>query len=149
MKLNWGKSIVIAFALFIGFILYFVFKVQSNSKYDNELVVEEYYKHDAKYGDEMVLLQNTVSLVEKPSIKILPAAIEIVFPEQFNPQKVSGKVSFYRPSAKKLDFSSLLKLSGQSMLIPKKDLAGGRWDISLSWNYEGKSYLMKQQIYFD
>ena len=41
MKINWGTGIVIAFALFISFILYFVFSVQSNSKYDNELVVEE------------------------------------------------------------------------------------------------------------
>jgi hypothetical protein len=30
-----------------GFYFIFVIKVQSDSKYDNELVVEEYYKHDA------------------------------------------------------------------------------------------------------
>jgi hypothetical protein len=47
MKINWGTGIAIAIALFMAFILYFVIKVQSNSKYDNELVVEEYYKHDA------------------------------------------------------------------------------------------------------
>ena len=41
MKLNWGKAIVIAFALFITFIMYFVLKVQSDSKYDNELVTED------------------------------------------------------------------------------------------------------------
>ena len=43
MKINWGTAVVIAFALFMSFILYFVFKVQSDSKYDNELVVEKYY----------------------------------------------------------------------------------------------------------
>jgi len=44
IKINWGTAIVIAFALFMSFILFFVFKVQSDSKYDNELVTEEYYK---------------------------------------------------------------------------------------------------------
>nr|HRM12701.1 FixH family protein [Flavobacterium sp.] len=58
MKINWGVGIVIAFGLFITFILYFVVMVQSDSKYDNDLVVEEYYKHDAKFGDEMARIQN-------------------------------------------------------------------------------------------
>jgi hypothetical protein len=53
MKINWGTGIAIAIALFMAFILYFVIKVQSNSKYDNELVVEEYYKHDAVFEQEM------------------------------------------------------------------------------------------------
>jgi hypothetical protein len=50
----------------MAFILYFVIKVQSNSKYDNELVVEEYYKHDAKFGDEMIRVQNAHDLTQKP-----------------------------------------------------------------------------------
>ena len=40
IKIGWGTSIVIAFAMFMTFILYFVIKVQSDSKYDNDLVVE-------------------------------------------------------------------------------------------------------------
>jgi hypothetical protein len=41
--------------------LHFVFcnsRYKSNS-YDNELVVREYYKHDAKFSDEMARVQNT------------------------------------------------------------------------------------------
>ena len=41
MKINWGTGIVIAFGLFIIFILSFVYKVQSNQKYDNELVTKD------------------------------------------------------------------------------------------------------------
>jgi hypothetical protein len=49
----------------MAFILYFVInKVQSNSKYDNELVVEEYYKHDAKFGDE-IRVQNAHDLTQE------------------------------------------------------------------------------------
>jgi len=47
MKINWGTGIVIAFGLFMIFILSFVYKVQSNQKYDNELVTDEYYKKEA------------------------------------------------------------------------------------------------------
>ena len=65
MKINWGTGIVIAFGLFMTFILYFVFKVQSDSKYDNELVVEEYYKQEIGFQKEIDKKQNAQNLAEK------------------------------------------------------------------------------------
>jgi nitrogen fixation protein FixH len=147
MKLNWGTSIVIAFALFMTFILYFVFKVQSNSKYNNELVVEEYYKHDAKFGDEMIRVQNAQNLIEKPVITTDCGQIKIVFPKEMDIKKISGKVSLYRPSNQKLDFEIPILLSSSTLLVPKKSLVGGRWDINMEWQYQGKSYLNKEVMY--
>nr|WP_315188439.1 FixH family protein [uncultured Flavobacterium sp.] len=149
MKFNWGTGVVIAFALFMSFILYFVFKVQSNSKYDNELVVEEYYKHDAHFGDEMVRVQNAHDLTQKPAIKYTSKGVLITFPEVFTPNEIKGNVSLYRPSNKKLDFEVPISLSGHTLLIPKKSLVGGRWDINMEWQYEGKSYLTKEIIYIN
>ena len=147
MKINWGTSIVIAFAIFLTFILYFVFKVQSNSKYDNELVVEEYYKHDAHFGDEMVRIQNAQDLVQKPTITTSLEGITIVFPTTYISNNIKGKVSLYRPSNKKLDFEVPISMSNSTLLIPKKSLVDGRWDINMEWQYEGKSYLTKDVIY--
>ena len=150
MKINWGTAIVIAFGLFITFILYFVVKVQSDSKYDNDLVVEEYYKHDAKFGDEMERIQNAEDLVSKPVINIVDEGVTIVFPATLAPKNIKGKVSLYRPSNKKLDFEIPISLSDvTTLLIPKKSLAGGRWDINMEWQYEGKSYLTKETIYIN
>ena len=149
MKINWGTGIVIAFALFMSFILYFVFKVQSNSKYDNELVVEEYYKHDAKFGDEMIRIQNAENLKLKPVIADISDAISIEFPNTFIPKNIKGKVSLYRPSNKKLDFEIAISLSSSTLLIPKKSLVGGQWDINMEWQYDGKAYLTKETIYLN
>ena len=147
MKINWGTSIVIAFALFMTFILYFVFQVQSNSKYDNELVVEEYYKHDAHFGEEMIRIQNANNLVQKPIITVSKLGISIVFPNDFEPKNIKGKVSLYRPSNKKLDFEVPISLSNPTLLIPVSNLVGGRWDINMEWQYSGKQYLTKEIIY--
>lgn len=146
MKINWGYSIVIAFALFISFILYFVIKVQSDSKYDNELVVEEYYKHDAKFETEMIKVQNAEDLSEKPKITSTSEGITIVFPEVFVPNKITGKVSLYRPSNKKLDFEIPISLTNSTLLIPNKSLVGGRWDINMEWQYGGNVYLSKKEL---
>jgi len=145
MKINWGTGIVIAFAVFITFILYFVLKVQSDSKYNNELVVEEYYKHDALFGDEMVRVQNAQDLAQKPTITSDITGVSIVFPDVFSPEKIKGKVIFYRSSNKKLDFE--VPISSASLLVPIKDLVPGRWEINMEWQYEGKQYLTKETIY--
>ena len=79
MKINWGTSIVIAFILFMSFIFYFIIKVQTNSLYNNELVVEEYYKHDAHFGEEMVKVQNAEDLKQKPLITNTEKGVSIVF----------------------------------------------------------------------
>ena len=150
MKINWGTAIVIAFGLFITFILYFVVKVQSDSKYDNDLVVEEYYKHDAKFGDEMERVQNAEDLVSKPVINIVDEGVTIVFPATLAPKNIKGKVSLYRPSNKKLDFEIPISLSdATTLLIPIKSLVRGRWDVNMEWQYDGKSYLSKETIYIN
>jgi hypothetical protein len=149
MKFNWGTGIVIAFVVFITFILYFVFKVQSNSKYDNELVVEEYYKNDAKFGDEMTRVQNAADLPQKPQIKTTVQGISIVFPSVFDAKVIRGKISFYRPSNKKFDFEVPIVLSNSTVNVKKEKLLGGKWTINMEWEYKGKQFLTKEAVYIE
>ena len=146
MKINWGTGIVIAFALFMAFILFFVFRVQSDSAYDNELVVEEYYKQERVLQSQLDKEQNAVSLVHKLQIQDVGNDIQIEFPEGFDINKITGKVSLYRPSSQKLDFEIPISLSTNHLLIPKSDLAGGRWDITVEWQYDGKGYINKEML---
>ncbi|TPG43966.1 FixH family protein [Flavobacterium pectinovorum] len=147
MKINWGTGIVIAFALFMTFILYFVFEVQSNSKYDNDLVVEEYYKHDSHFQDEMARIQNAHDLQQKPSITYSENGVKIAFPNIYENDKVKGNVLLYRPSNKKFDFDTQIALINSSLLIPQKKLIKGRWDVNMEWEYKGTKYLSKEVIY--
>lgn len=147
MKINWGTGIVIAFALFMSFILYFVFEVQSNSKYDNDLVVEEYYKHDSHFQDEMARIQNAHDLQQRPSITYTENGVKIAFPATFENDKIKGNVSLYRPSNKKFDFDTQIALTNSSLLIPQKKLIKGRWDVNMEWEYKGTKYLSKEVIY--
>lgn len=148
MKINWGTSIIIAFVLFITFILSFVYRVQTNSKYNNDLVVEEYYKHDAYFQDEMIKIQNAHDLKIKPIIKKTANGIVVNFPAIYNLENIKGKVSLYRSSNKKLDFEVPISNSSPTLLIPNKSLVGGLWDITISWNYTNKDYIIKETIYY-
>ena len=147
MKINWGTGIVIAFGLFMTFILYFVFEVQSNSKYDNDLVVEEYYKHDSHFQDEMARIQNAHDLQQRPSITYTENGVKIAFPATFENDKIKGNVSLYRPSNKKFDFNTQIVLTNSFLLIPQNKLIKGRWDVNMEWEYKGTKYLSKEVIY--
>ncbi|MCL9770296.1 FixH family protein [Flavobacterium sp. HXWNR69] len=146
MKFNWGTGIVIAFALFMTFILSYVFKVQSNDKYDHELVVEDYYKKESTVQSEIERQENANALLNKVKIEKTSEGVRIEFPSDFDYSKINGKVSLYRPSSQKLDFEIPLSLSSPHLLIPKSNLASGLWDISIDWEYDGVKFLNKDSF---
>lgn len=147
-KINWGTGIVIAFVLFISFILYFVIRVQTDRKYDNEMVTDDYYKKETKVQSDINNTVNANNLKEKILISNNSEGITISFPKDFDCKKIKGKVSLYRPSNQRLDFDIPISLSSSDLLVPKNNLVGGLWDISVEWTYEGKTYLNKQEVYF-
>lgn len=147
MKINWGTGIVIAFALFMTFILYFVFKVQTDRQYDNELVTEDYYKKEIRVQSDIENTKLANNLKVKLSISNTTEGIVINFPKDLDYTKIKGKIYLYRPSNQRLDFDTPISLSSSDLLIPKKNLVGGLWDIAVEWNYEGKNYLNKQELY--
>ncbi|MFC2127167.1 FixH family protein [Bacteroidota bacterium] len=145
-KLNWGTGIVIAFALFISFILYFVIKTSTDTTYEYDLVAKEYYKDELAYQDKIDWLENAKKLEEDVSVTITAAGAIITFPKEFDQQDIKGTVSLYRPSNQKLDREITLSLSNSSLLIPKKVLVDGRWDIHIEWSYKNTKYLHKKSI---
>lgn len=149
MKFNWGTGIVIAFGLFMIFILSFVFKVQSNQKYDNELVTKDYYKKEVTVQEDIDRQNNANALTNKVIIEKTTEGIKINFPTDFDYSKINGKVSLYRPSSQKLDFEIPISLSSPHLLIPKSNLASGLWDISIDWEYDGVKFLNKDSFRID
>lgn len=148
MKINWGTGIVIAFALFITFILYFVIKVQIDDSYDRDLVVEDYYQQELKVQGNIEKTNNANALETKVEFKKIAEGIDVSFPENFNYKNIKGIVSLYRPSNQKLDSEMQISLSSSHLLIPKSNLVGGLWDITIDWEYEGKEYRTKESIYY-
>ncbi|MFN3639319.1 MAG: FixH family protein [Flavobacterium sp.] len=147
MKIDWGKGIVIAIVLFMSFILYFVFKVQLNRDYDNELVVQDYYKAEKNIDASMAKETNAKQLSEKVVFTTDAQGVHVQFPESFDHTKISGTVSLYRPSNQKLDFEIPVSLSNSHLLIPRSSLVDGHWGITVDWQYEMIEYLNKHTTY--
>lgn len=146
MKINWGTAIVIAFVLFISFILFFVVRMSTDSSSNHDLVTEEYYKAELGYQKEIDAENNANEDSVILKVKRTAKGLLVEFPKKVDFQKVKGKISLYRPSNKHLDFDLDINLSNAHLLIPDKRLLDGRWDIKVFWEYEGQEYLHKENI---
>ncbi|WP_422081906.1 FixH family protein [Ulvibacterium sp.] len=146
MKINWGTGIVLAFVGFIGFILFFVVRMSMDNKANHDLVTEEYYKQELAYQKEIDAEANAKNLTDPIKIEKTNKGLLLKFPKNLEGQNIQGTVSLYRPSNKHLDFNLPVSLSNAHLLIPDKRLLGGRWDIKIIWEHEGKEFLHKESI---
>ncbi|MFT4849982.1 MAG: nitrogen fixation protein FixH [Sediminicola sp.] len=146
MKINWGTGIVIAIALFMTFILVLVYNMTMNQDYNHDLVVEEYYKKELAFQEEIDAEKNALSLSERIKGKKVKNGWLLTFPKEIEGSQIEGSVFLYRPSNKQLDFDFSIELSGLNLLIPDESLLDGRWNITVEWEYKGKPYLYKESI---
>lgn len=146
MKINWGTGIVLAFVGFIAFILFFVVRMSTDNRANHDLVTEDYYRQELAYQKEIDAQNNATKDINKLQVRKSPNGLDIRFPEKVNPKEIEGIVSLYRPSNKQLDFDLPISLSNNHLLIPDKRLLDGRWDIKVSWNYNGTDYLHIEKI---
>ena len=131
MKINWGTGMVLAMIGFISFIMFFVIKMSTNDKYQHDLVTEDYYQQELKVQGNMEREQKGNKLSQNIRLNI---------------SDITGKVFLYRPSNKQFDFETPISLSNQNLLIPDNRLLGGRWNLTVDWQYKGNSYRFKKEI---
>ena len=148
MKWNWGKGLVVGMALFMGFILYLVITMSTDKKYNHDLVTEEYYAKELVYQNEIDKQTNLNSLSSTIKGKRTEQGWLLSFPEEINNNNSKGKVFLFRPSNQRLDFEIPLVLDKSDLLIPDDRLIDGRWNISIEWQTNGKTYLYKNAIVY-
>ncbi|WP_420602903.1 FixH family protein [Flagellimonas sp.] len=146
MKINWGTGIVLAFIAFISFILYFVIRMSTDNRANHDLVTEEYYKQELAYQNEIDASKSASEMDANLKVEKSEAGLKIIFPERFDPEKIKGTVSLYRPSNKHLDIDFPISLSKTHLLIPDNSLVDGRWDITIKWQYEDKVFMHKEKL---
>lgn len=148
MKWNWGTGIVFGMACFICFILYLVIRMTTEEAFEHDMVTENYYAKEMVYQKEIDAETNTSNLSENIKSKKIANGWEIIFPSEMEPSKIKGELELYRPSNKKLDKKIPLKLKDAQLIIPDTYLIGGRWNITIDWDYEGTPYIYKESIIY-
>jgi len=147
-KLNWGQSLALVMLAFMVFILSFVYKTFTRDSYDHHLVSDEYYQDEIVYQKEINARKNASKLSEKVILSNIDKGISIKFPKEINQNAISGKIKIMRPNTSKLDLTLPIKLENHEMIIPKKNLINGVWNIRIDWKANNTNYLYKEDYYY-
>lgn len=146
MKISWGTGIVLALSAFIIFILFLVISMTTNKELDHDLVVEEYYKKELDFQNQLDKELNAQQLREDIRIESTVQGIAVHFPQALDPGKIKGKIFLYRTSNKQLDFEVPISLSSHTLLVPDERLVEGRWNIEIDWSYQEEGYFFQKEL---
>ncbi len=143
MKLNWGKSIVLFFIVFITLcICFIIFSLQQN----NDLVSGDYYQQGADYTKQMQLKQR--SQIYADSIKVFGGTdgCKIVLKPSITSVANNLKVSFYRSDDKKRDFARTIGQPVDTLLFPPSDFVKGHYSVSISWVVQNNQFGIEKDL---
>lgn len=142
--MNWGKSIVVAFILFAGFLAVMITIMM---RQDIGLVSKNYYAEDLTFQDQYERKQNTEQLEFKPEITIEQSQyLKIYFPSVSYVEE--GELKLFRPSSDKLDQQIRLNASADSVQVfPLHPLEHGAYRVKMKWTMEGKGYYLEKVIF--
>ncbi|NEV93629.1 FixH family protein [Psychroflexus sp. YR1-1] len=146
MKLNWGTSIVIAFVLFIGFIMVMVVQMMSSAELEHDLVVESYYQKELTFQEDLNSAQNAADLEHQVTVEVVSEGVQIIFPSAFDFSEIQGEVYLYRPSDKALDFTVQLHLEDGEYVLPRSLMEAGIWKVNLKFTHQNQAYLIQKKI---
>jgi hypothetical protein len=142
--MNWGYKIFIVYVIFVGGILFLVFK-SSNQKMD--LVTTDYYAKELKYQEKIDESKRTNALSESIRYEIKENYIALYFPKDFAGKNISGKAELYCPSDEGRDITQNFSIEDTAAILPISKLNKGQNELHISWQVDGMNYYFEKKIF--
>ena len=141
--MNWGWKLAIGSALFMAFIIYFV--VQSfNDK--TQLVSDNYYEDELKFQEQIDAAKNAKDLNDTLFVTQNGSEIIIDYPNFFSENVCAGQIHFYKPANENHDKLIKFAQSGGKQIIPRSELAPGRYQVKFDLVVNNKKYFYDKYL---
>jgi hypothetical protein len=132
--MNWGKGIIIAMALFMGFILTLVIMLM---RQDVDLEIDDYYNKELAFNEQYNAQQNYMDATEKITFNVTTDSLFVIFPKDL--QTGAAKIQLQRPNNKQQDAVFDVQASDK-VYIPTKSLPKGVFNCTITGKRNGKMY---------
>ncbi|MCY7352421.1 MAG: FixH family protein [Cytophagaceae bacterium] len=140
--MNWGKSIVLVFIVFAGFIGFMIYRM---CRQRVDLVRDDYYQTEIAYQQQINRLVNASQ--KKPLDMTYHADVQqiaFVLPTTLH----RGVIYFYRPSDRAQDFNLRIPdIHPARQVVSTAKLARGFWRVQLTWSDGQRDYYTEQDVY--
>ena len=138
MKISWSIKITV---LYVGFVILILSLVSMAMRQKVDLVSKDYYEQELNYQNKIDKTNRTRSLKEPLSWEVKQSKLTLKFPEQFNGQKISGSIYFFRPSDAAMDKTIAIPTDTSSVRnISTNQLKKGLYKMQVSWEVNKEEY---------
>ncbi len=145
MNWSWGKSIVVAFIIFIGLVSWALIKSFNTTI---ELVTPNYYEEELKFEKRISETKAGNTYQGKILFQALEEGLHIQFPKEWQNDSIEGEILMYRPNDSKKDFITPIQFNeSQNQILPANQLLNGKWRIKISWK-ENETRFYYEEILF-
>ena len=141
MKFNWGHGITVFYIVFVGTLITVLW---ASFGVDHSLVVDDYYAKDIAYQSRFDKEVNALSS-DYLNLNFDQKANTLRL-DFGNAKNIAGKVHFYRPSNKALDF--FIDLEKAETIIPTAHLPRGKWKVKIDCIIDNVPYYQEETFNF-
>ncbi len=142
MKMNWGTGLAIWLIVFVTAILSFVFFAFHQ---DVNLVNKEYYQKGVHFDDIRLAREKGKSQEQNITINQEGENVTLTFDKDYFSTIKKTEVQFYRPSDRREDLH--IKFESNQLQVDKAKLFKGRYQLKISWEKEGKDYMLEKYFF--
>ena len=141
--MSWGYKVSIITFCFVCFMTCMVIAAFRQSF---DLVTEDYYGKELKFQSQIDKQVNQEQLKGSIEFQQDKESLNLIFPEEFNGQSITGEVLLFRPSDASKDIVLKLNTNGEAFYISKKELFSGLYQVQIDYKAAGKSYYFEKDI---
>ena len=140
MKLSWPKLIILAYATFIGGM---IFMVTQSFKQNTELEYEDYYQREVNYQEKIDAIQRVKKLKQKPELTVINDTLHLDIPAHLTGFE-RGDWYFYHITQKSGDRKVSLKAPKDA--FPLNNLQAGKYRIEVDWASGNERYFYEEEF---
>ena len=142
--MNWGTKILVVYAVFIGGILFMVFKSSSQK---TDLVTTDYYTMELKYQEKIDEMNRVAALSTPVEYIIKENLVTIRFPKDFAGKILIGEAVLYCPSDENKDIKKNFSVQDESLQMTIPPGTNGLFELHLSWRNGAETYYFEKKIF--
>jgi len=143
MKINWGHSIMIVYAIFVGGILVLAYK-SSQQKFD--LVQSDYYGAELKYQAVIDATQRANNLAEALQVERKGSLLHVTLPKSLQTNISKVTIEMYCIADEKRDMRKEKLVQNGVFDIELLSNMKGNYTLKLSVDNKGLSYYFEKKL---
>lgn len=140
--MNWGYKIITGYIIFVGGIMYLVYRSASQNQ---DLVTPDYYEQELKYQDRIDESRRADALSAAVKYELTGEGIRVQLPPEMKGKKIAAELWLYCIADKSKDIKQQLVTEDATFYLPSR-YNSGLHQLKVTWTADKLAYYSEHKI---